>query len=68
MGFDGASTFSAIGFVKPYDTKFVGETVTLSGPDTFTITAAAFTPPTYQTIATTGYNPITAIGLLSPVT
>jgi hypothetical protein len=60
--------FSAINFVEPYDTKFVGETVTITGPDTFNITAAAFVPPAYQTVPTaTGSNPITAIGLLTPV-
>ena len=60
--------FSATNFVEPYDTKFVGETVTITGPDTFNITAAAFIPPAYQTVTTTtGSNPITAIGLLTPV-
>lgn len=67
MGYDSGVTFFAINFVEPYDTKFVGETVTLTGPDTFNITAAAFIPPAYQTITTTGNNPITAIGLLTPV-
>ena len=64
-----AGQFIATGFLEPYDAKFVGETVTLTGPDTFNITAAAFIPPTYQTVSPppTGSNPITAIGLLTPV-
>ena len=61
-------TFFAYAFVEPYDTKFVGETVTLTGPDTFNITAAAFVSPAYQALpSATGSNPITAIGLLTPV-
>jgi hypothetical protein len=66
MGYDSGVTFSATNFVEPYDTKFVGETVTRAGPTTFNITAAAFIPPAYQTV-TPGSNPITAIGLLTPV-
>lgn len=73
VGFDSfyifyTPTFFAYAFVEPYDTKFVGETVTLTGPDTFNITTAAFTPPAYQALpSATGFNPITAIGLLTPV-
>ena len=63
-----AITFAAFAFVEPYDTKFVGETVTLTGPDTFNITAAAFVPPAFQALpSATGSNPITAIGLLTPI-
>jgi hypothetical protein len=69
VGFDDLGPmFFATSFVEPYDTKFVGETVTLTGPDTFNITAAAFVPPSYQALpSATGSNPITAIGLLTPV-
>jgi hypothetical protein len=63
----GDFTFSAVNFVNPYPTKFEGETVTLTGPDSFTITDDAFTPPDFQTVVTTGGNPITDIGLLTTV-
>ena len=45
--------------------KLVGETVTLSGPDTFTITSDYLTSSGQSVSGTTGYSPITAIGLLT---
>ena len=66
--FGGPGTFYGEGFAEPYPAQFVGETVTITGPDTFTITADAFIAPSFQSVTTTGFNPVTAIGLLSPVT
>ena len=45
--------------------KLVGETVTLTGPDTFTITSDYLTGTGQTGISTTGSSPITAIGLLT---
>lgn len=45
--------------------KLVGETVTLTGPDTFTITSDYLTVTGQTGISTTGSSPITAIGLLT---
>ena len=44
--------------------KLIGETVTLTGPDTFTITSDYLTA-SGQTVTTTGFSPITSIGLLT---
>jgi hypothetical protein len=44
----------------------VTQTVTLTGPDSFAITADYLTA-VGQTVTTTGYFPITAIGLLTPL-
>lgn len=60
--------FKATGFPEPYPAQFVGEDVTVTGPDTFTITADAFVGPSYQPVVTIGYMPILSIGLLDPVT
>jgi hypothetical protein len=66
--FGGPATFYGEGLVEPYPTQFVGETVTISGPDSFIITASAFVAPGFQSVTTSGFNPITSIGLLTPVT
>jgi hypothetical protein len=46
--------------------ELIGEDVTLTGPDSFAITADYLTSAG-QTVTTTGYFPITAIGLLTPL-
>jgi len=45
--------------------KLVGETVTLTGPDTFTITSDYLTVTGQTGISTTGSSPIVSIGLLT---
>ena len=44
----------------------IGQNVDLTGPDTFAITADYLTAAG-QTVTTTGINPITAIGYLTPI-
>lgn len=45
--------------------ELITQTVTLTGPDSFTITADYLTAAG-QTVTTTGFFPITAVGLLTP--